>query len=233
VTLEVKVKQLATRIEQLTRSLEKAKSEQRRGAFAARVIALALLLIVGVFVVLNYLHLRREWTREKLRAGVERELNELNPTASFEFGELAQYLVPIYTREAKRQFKHLGPEFSRVCSEQIDGMAEELRRDAHEKLRTMDERIRDRSLTVVSEVYPDLMSPAEQEQLTQSFRTITEDALLRAVTDFDSRFSKDARELQEDILRFDLRETHESTPDLQKKFIRLWLKLLDAEIEKI
>ena len=97
----------------------------------------------------------------------------------------------------------------------------------------MDGRIRDQAMSAIAESYPNLMEPGEQARLMQSFEIVTEAALLRALTDFDDHFSKDAREFQEDILSFDLRDTDESTPDLQKKFIRLWLKLLDAEIAKL
>ena len=232
-TLDVKVKELAARIEQLMLELATEKSAERRSAFATRVIAFAIALIIGIFLIVNYVHIRTEWTQEKLHASLEQELNELNPTASLEFGELAQYLVPVYTAETKKQFTKLGPQFSRVFIEQIEGMAAELRSDARDKLRAMDGRIRDHAMLTIAEVYPDLMDPPEQERLMRRFELVTEDALLRALTDFDTRFSHDARELQEDILSFDLRETDESTPDLQKKFIRLWLKLLDAEIAKI
>ena len=232
-TLDVKVKELAARIEQLTLELATAKSVARRSAFATRVVAFAIALIVGIFLIVNYVHIRMEWTQENLQASLERELNELNPTATLEFSELAQYLVPVYAAETKKQFRKLGPQFSQVFVEQIEGMAAELRRDARDKLRAMDGRIRDQAMLAIAEAYPELMAPPEQERLMRRFEIVTEDALLRALTDFDSRFSNDARELQDDLLSFDLRDTDESTPDLQKKFIRLWLKLLDAEIAKI
>ncbi len=51
--------------------------------------------------------------------------------------------------------------------------------------------------------------------------------------DFDASFSVDLSRLEEAVFHFDLSDGDEQTVDLQKKFMHLWLQILDQEIMEL
>ena len=85
----------------------------------------------------------------------------------------------------------------------------------------------------MSKHYPELNDPAKQAQLEKRLHSVCDNALESSLLEFDRMFSKDVGRLQDTILTFELKDGEDSTVDLQKKFLRLWLKLLDQEIMKI
>ena len=67
----------------------------------------------------------------------------------------------------------------------------------------------------------------------KSFQGITEEALATAISQFEKRFSGDVENLRKSVLKLDVSDTGEPDVELQKKFIHLWLKLLDQEIMEL
>ena len=61
----------------------------------------------------------------------------------------------------------------------------------------------------------------------------SEDTVGQALVKFDARFSGDVSRLQDVVMSFDVSDTNEPTVELQKRFLRTWLRLLDKEIEKL
>ena len=61
----------------------------------------------------------------------------------------------------------------------------------------------------------------------------SEDTVSHALVSFDRRFAGEVSELQDIVMSFDVSDTDEPTVDLQKRFLRCWLHLLDKEIEKL
>jgi hypothetical protein len=86
---------------------------------------------------------------------------------------------------------------------------------------------------VVVGSYPDLGSPSRRAEIEKRVHLACDSALEKALVDFDGLFSKDVDEFQRTLRGFNLSDGKESKLDLQKKFLHLWLQLLDQEIMKI
>ena len=139
----------------------------------------------------------------------------------------------IYAAEGKSQLKRMGPEISRRLNRQLDLLGQELNMGVHAQLTVAENRIKAHTLEALFAAYPELRDSAEQRMLTASFQTIAESAVVDAVSGFDRKFSDDIDALAETIFEFNEEESEETTVDLQKKFIHLWLQMIDAEIMKL
>ena len=230
---ESDITSLETRIAELEQARRDEIAAQRRVSRATLAVSASILLIILCFGLVIYAHANYEWTEDKLTASLQQELDELNPVAMEQARALGAYLLPIYAEEGRKQLKQMGPEISRRLGRQTSMLSSELRADLHAKMQVSQKSIRKQTSEVLFAAYPSLQDPAEQQRLADSFRGITEDAVKEAVTGFDQRFSKDVKDLERLILDFNDSESKESTLDLQKKFIHLWLQLVDTEIMKL
>ena len=70
----------------------------------------------------------------------------------------------------------------------------------------------------------------EQEKLTQNLRKATDAAVTEATTEFAELYARDIFALERKIHGFHTTRTDEPTLEIEKRFIHLWLQLLDAEI---
>ena len=224
---------LEARIRKLEEARRRERTAQRHASRALGAVSVASLLIVATFGLAIYLHARQEWTEDKLTASLQQEMEELNPTAMAEAQALGEHLLPIYAAESRKQLRQMAPEISRRLGRQMKLLSRELRADLHAKIASSEESIRQQTSQALFEAYPDLQDRAERERLTKSFRATTEDAVTRAVTDFDQEFSKDLQDLEQTILAFNKTESKDSTLELQKRFLHLWLELIDMEIMKL
>ncbi len=224
---------LETRIRKLEEARRRERAARRHASRALGAVSVAGLLIVATFGLALYLHAKQEWTEDKLTASLQHEMEQLNPMAMAEARALGEDLLPIYAAESRKQLRWMAPEISRRLGRQMKLLSRELRADLHAKIVSSEESIRLQTSQALFEAYPDLRDPAERERLTKSFRAITEDAVTGAVTDFDQRFSKDVQDLEQTILAFNKTESEDSTLELQKKFLHLWLELIDMEIMKL
>ena len=225
--------QLRTELTELEGAIRGARVAEQRTSFAIRLIAFGVVGMLLGFILFNFVQFRTEWTPEKLGPRLEQELAELNPLLASELHELARHLIPVYAREGRRQFRSMGPQISRVLEEQLNRLAADLREDVYLRLSDNDAEIRKRTTEMIFEAHPDLQSESEFDEIRRHFRIVTEDALMTALSDFDTRFSRQADRLQETIFDFSVEDTGESTIELQKRFIHLWLQLLDREIMKL
>lgn len=225
------------RLESELRALEEARAAEqaaeRRATVTGWIVVGTILVIVTTFVLANYVHFKREWTEENFSVSLRNELEAFNPTAMEELHAMGANLLPVYAEEGRKQFKALSPQIAKKLAEQIERFGEEVEADVRAKLSETEERIRQHVMDVIFAAYPTLDDPKERAKLDHALRTMTDEAVLAAINDFDTRFSKDVLALEDVILNFDVRDTDEPTVELQKRFLRSWLRLLDEEIKKL
>lgn len=221
---------LGDEIQKLEQKVHAELNSRQQALRAAKFVSLLLGCTVICFIFLNYLHFRLNWTEENFRHSLEQELKEFSPYAMREIDAMGHDLLPVYAEESRRQLMELMPEISRTVQQEMDELSNDLLKRIDSRLQKTQENVLASTEMVLFENYPDLRGPAERERLGQVFRASTEDAVLAAVTDFNSRFSKDLDEVKKTLFKFDVKDPNEDTVELQKKFLRLWLRLLDQEI---
>ena len=96
-----------------------------------------------------------------------------------------------------------------------------------------EQRVRDRMASVVMANFPSLDDERQLAALHDNLRRTTDRAVTEAIVECDQRFASDAEALQDDVVAFDVSDTDEPTVELQKRFMRSWLHLLDREIERL
>ena len=230
---EAKTDALEARVAQLELAQDAENAARKRNSSVVLAISLTLMAIVTWFSVKIYNHGDYEWTQDKLTTSFSTELQQMNPAAMAQAQALGEHLLPIFVAEGRSQIKRMGPEISRRLSEQVDLMGNELHAGVHAQLTVAVSQIRDHTMEALFSAYPNLRDEAEQRRLTARFMAIARGAILEAVTVFDRRFSEDVDALAQTLIEFDDSESEETTVELQKRFIHLWLQLVDAEIMKL
>ncbi len=208
-------------------------ASRKRMVRTTRIILLVLSFSILFFVLLNYFHFRFQWTKEKFKYSLEQEMRELSPVAMKELSAMGKDLLPVYAEEGKKQIHESMPEISQILDRELDRLSTDILENADHRLREMEESVLSRTEEVLLESYPGLKESAKRKELERRFHKETHDAVVSAVQEFDKLFSKDIEESRALLLKFDIKDTDESQVDLQKKFIRLWLQLLDLEIKEL
>lgn len=229
----IELKRLDVEITRLQDTLLAEQESSLRTRRVPLVISLVLLAIVLCFVTVNYLKIRSELTSEKLGRSLEKELREVSPTAFKEFDLLGKDLFPVYAAEWKKQLQASWPEISRKFQAELNKFDEILLGRIHKLLDESERRVLGKTEAVLFENYPQLKDEEMRIEVEKKLHTICDQALTKSLLDFDSLFTKDVNALQEVLLKFDVTDTNETTVDLQKKFLHLWLQLLDQEIMQI
>lgn len=224
---------LEEQVQRLEQVFHSEMEERRRVSRSARMVTVLLIAVVGFFLVLNYLHLRSEWTEEKFSQSLELGWRELQPTAMAELRSLAGEVLPVYADEAQRQLQARLPELSTKIRGEIDQLSAEVLQQTDRKLAETERRVIDRTEQEILASFPGLADSAQKEELARRLHDLTEEATLAAITEFDTLFRRDVESVKTSLLNFDLRDTDESLVDLHKKAIRLWLRLLEEEINAL
>lgn len=232
-TTEQAIRDLDAEIDSLEQTLDRETAVERKASLAVFFVTAAISVVVLAFVVVNYFHFKTEWTAEKFSGSLRRELDELKPDAVEQLNALGENLLPIYAAESRKQFERLGPVMAERLIEQVNHLGTDLQRDMHERLAASEQRIRERTQEAIFEGYPDLKRDTIRDRLTASFRSITEDAIADALADFKDRFSVDLAKVSRSVDNFAAQDTGVPTIELQKRFLSLWLKQLDQEIQKL
>jgi hypothetical protein len=194
-------------------------------------ISVLILLMVGGFSLANYMHFKSEWTEEKFAASLNRELEYLKPSVSKQIEELGKILMPVYAEETRRQFPEVAPILADRVSEEVDKFCDEFHKEVHGKMHGTGNNLRRRIMQNIFDSYPHLKDQREQEALMGRFKQSTDQSLASAVAHFEQLFSKDIDEFQNTL--YEVPDTNEPLVELQKRFIRLWIQLLDEEITKL
>lgn len=227
------LKQLEAEVLQLENAIQANDSALKRAARTSVGVASALLLVISCFLFLSFAHLQREMTREKITQSLSQELTEVSPLAFKELNQLGQDLLPIYIAELKKQIETKWPDVARQVQNEMDKLSDTLFAEAHELLSESEHRVLESTSQALFACYPQLKDPKRRLALEQRIHGICEESLVQSLERFDSLYSRDIARVEETLFRFDVTDSHETTTDLQKKFIHLWLQLLDQEITEL
>jgi len=188
--------------------------------------------LVIAFVSVNYNYISEELSPSNFEAGLQKQVERLSPVAMEQAIRLGETLLPVYAREAQSQLADRMPEIERKLAHETAMFAQELRQQTMSKLSASEQRVREATEISLSHAYPELDSPEAKAEFVMKFEAMTQDALADALVEFDKRFRGEVDELMEMIARSDLGYTDEPTHELQKRFLHLWLVLIDEELMK-
>ncbi len=224
---------VAQEVERLDKALTAEQASRKGVTRAAQAVAAVLGCTVLFFILVNFVHLRSHWTEENLKRSLEKELTELSPLAIKELNAAGKELLPVYAQEGQKQVQLLMPEIARVMRRELDKFCEEMLLHTHAQLAESHKGILANTEKSLFEQFPELKNSATRKKMEQNFEKITQKAVQSALVEFDRLFTSDIENVKSALLKFDLKDSSESTVDLQKNFLRLWLQLLDEEIKEL
>lgn len=224
------INELNAEVKRLEEAMNSERTMERRTAKTTMVITVGLCLTICAFLLANYVNLSKNWAPENFTASLQKEITELSPVAMHELNMLGKELLPVYAQEGRKQLMALAPDVTNMCEEQLDLLCGDLMKQVHDRMHASQERMMEKAEAAIQQCYPTLHEPSQREILANKFRTQTENALANSVVSFERKFSKDVDAVKEALFKMDVTDTGESTVDLQKKFIHLWLQVLDQEV---
>ena len=227
------VKDLQAEIRALEEKLQAEGRATQQSQRTSLLVAAVLGVVLLTFLVINYVRVRSELTAEKFTRSIEKELQEVGPVAIKEISRLGEDLMPIYFAEWKRQFQAAWPDISSKMEAELLKLGSNLTTRINQYFTESESRVLQSTEQVLAENFPELKDPAKQAELDRRLHATCDQALERVLLDFDKQFSGDVARLQDEIFKFDVSDKGETPVDLQKKFLHLWLQLLDQEIMKI
>jgi hypothetical protein len=218
------------RLENAARAEEASRNAALR---AARIVSVGLAATIVIFVCINFFSIRGQWTEENLRSSLAKEVRELSPTAAREIGNVGRAILPVYAEEVSEQVTALLPTITKRLEQEIDALTMDVLTTTERQFSAAQERVLAQCEKEILENHPILLDPKRRAELQERFHAITEEAVITTAAEFHTLFSRDIERVQERLLDFDLADTDETTVDLQKRFLRLWLQLLDEEIAQL
>jgi hypothetical protein len=227
------LRQIQVEIHQLEEFVNAQVQERQRAGKTSALLACALVLIVLGFVFVNFTHLRAELTQDKVSESLSRELGTLSPVAIQEIGLLGRQLLPIYAAEFKKQLEVAWPQISVTLQSEADALSNDILLESHKFLVASEERILKAVEMTVEESFPHLQDPAQKAELERKIDEICQSTLTGSLEEFDTLFSKDVAKVRDSLLKFELSDVQESPLELKKRFIHLWLQLLDMEVMEL
>jgi hypothetical protein len=220
-------------VRRLEESLGSARAAAERAQRTSIAMASAVAVIVVTFLLINYLNFRAELTAEKLAASFGQELKEARPAALREFGQLGQELLPVYAAEWQAQFQSAWPAIRERISSEMALLADNAAARVDSHLNASERHVLDETRRVLVAHFPEFEDPKAQAAMTARVQEICEGSFRKALDEFHTVFVSDMTRLQRVIAEFELPEIKASTVDLQKKFLRLWLQIVDQEIMQL
>jgi hypothetical protein len=230
---ELDLQKLEGEVRRLEQSLEAARAASRAAQRIAILIGTAMATLVGGFLLINYFNFRAEFTPEKVKASIAQELRDVSPAALREFGQLGQELLPVYTEELKRQFQAAWPSIKDKVDNEVTLLAEHATTRIDRRMTDAEGRVIDTSQALMQKHYPELADPKVQETVTRRVHEVCDGSLQKALDGFNALFARDMRRVQHALLQFEFPPSSVPTVELQKKFLHLWLQLLDQEIMQL
>jgi hypothetical protein len=224
--IDVEVKQLVVR-------LEAELAARTRAAKTARWITVGLCCTVLFFVFVNFLHIRSAWTEEQFKECLAAEAEELSPVALREVHSAAEHLVPVYLSEAQSQLTDMLPEITDTVNDEIEEFSVDVVERVHERLlQSMNSFAADTERRLYAS-FPELRDPAVQKDFHARFERVVEESTSGALLEFEQRFRGEVDGVIDTLLAFQDERPSGTVTDLRKKFLRLWLRLLDLEVMEL
>ncbi len=211
-----------------------ADQAQARGTSrAATCVTVALCLSITVFALINYLNVRSNWAHADVAKSIELEVAEISPALQAELKSLSQSLLPVYSHEGRAQLLAFGPDVARQLRQEVDQLGVDILGLVNNEFDGLQSRVSVQSQSIIMSAYPSLTDPAKRASFETDIEAITSNALLDVFSTFQERFNKDIKDIESCLVEFDVSDTGEDTTDLQKKFIHLWLRVLDQELSEL
>jgi hypothetical protein len=221
---------LSQSVDELNSLVQREIQTSRRASRQSLFSVLVLALIVFVFVVVNTVNLRSEFTEDKIRQSLAAELQELRPAAMRELGTLGRDVLPVYAEEGRRQLSQMTPRLVTVLEQEIEAFSGDVLARVHGRLTEAERRVLAKTEIEIFKHFPGLHDPVAREKLGKRLFEVTDASVSRSIADFDKRFGAQVDRLRAAILDFDVSDANETPVELQKRFLHTWLQLLDEEI---
>lgn len=225
------VQHLIDEVDELERLLKnQRKTEHSRSQTLVGIIA-GFSLCALVLVALNYYRLRTEWSEERFRGSLEQQLEELAPGVTGELEVLSSALIPVMTEEGRRQLPGRWPNIQSVLATETKELQKSLVMDFQNQLTGLETSVGSRLESEIFQAFPTLDDPLRRQELLKYYDTTCQEAMVKAVTNFHSRFEGRLHETAQSVAEIDsAAHTQTETVELHKRFIQLWLELLQEEI---
>ena len=123
-------------------------------------------------------------------------------------------------------------EISAALQNEMDELCQQIVVSVKDEIQSVEQRVLDDVETTLRETYPALAQD-RGAAIQRRLREEGEAAVVSAVANFHDQFGQHVDDVRKSLLKFDLRDTGETRVDLQKRFIHLWLQLLDQEIMEL
>ncbi len=226
-------RKLDSEIQELEQAIKANASLARQTSRLSLGIGVGVIIVIAGFAVLNFVHLKSEMTRKNFSKSLSVEMASMSPLAVAELQKLGQELLPVYAEELKKQLETSWPTVQETLEKEMQALTGGLLTHLHSTLEESEHRVLKSVETQVLTCYPSLASEKTQEELRKRLDAICQKAVTNSLERFDSLYSRDVKRVEGALLKFDVSDSIESPRDLQKKFIHLWLQLLDQEIMEL
>ncbi len=214
-------------------ALDAERDSARRTSRTMLATNVVLLAVVFTFIFSGWRHIDSSWTQEKFANSMTREMERLTPAAMDELAALSQALMPVYAHEARRQLELMSPRIERELGQQLEGFIQDVRDDAQTQLARTEARIREHTTQAVLLNFPELRDPEQRAAFVETFNQAADQAFAKSMRTITENFSDDVNALRDVIAELEVNDSGEPTIELQKRFVHLWLTLLDDELMRL
>ena len=183
------------------------------------------------FAYASYVTLSTNFSKARLRSSTERVGRELVSEASPMMIDVAKQVVPVYRAEAERAVHDLIPELTKRARAEFDLAAEHLSAKAKDTLRNTTTTPFHNTIDRLTAQFPCLQDQAFRDELLQDAETTLRAEMNNVLANAHATYQPQADRLIEAFRKLE-REAPPAadTQELSKRFVHLWLLLIDTEL---
>ncbi|HET6201574.1 MAG TPA: hypothetical protein VFI25_02090 [Planctomycetota bacterium] len=201
---------------------------QRRARTVGGLVAVGALAIVVGCVGLCYRTVRSNFSEDRVRRAASEEAEQLLPTLREQGVALLREVQPTYVAEGKRALRGAMPELGKRLEHELLGLAANLSRRTDEALGAAFVSAAEETRRELRAAFPDLHEKALEERLA-GFESRLREETERFLAE-TTRVSGPAQERFVATLARFPRLKELSDEELQRRFLHLWLLLVDLEL---
>jgi hypothetical protein len=138
----------------------------------------------------------------------------------------------VYADEVGRQFERKSGVIRETVGTELDLLVQEVMVDARRHMTETESHVREMTLGIIDRNFPELDTPEAKARLVTQVSDIANAAVAEQVIAFEERYAKDMAELRDTIAYLDVQDTGESTAELRRRFLSLWLQIINEELLK-